>query len=151
MNLNEEPLILRREFGHQVQYVFNAFASAEAISQWFAPHDSIETKVTRYEFVEGGAYRMEFTLPDGISTSLAGNFHSIREPDQLVFSFCWEKPDPHADIDTLVTVDLLAKGGNTEIIISHIKLSDEPMKKRHKEGWLGTLSRLEIYLDKTEI
>ena len=151
MNTEDEPLILRNEFPHPVQHVFNAFASADAIGQWFAPHESIKTNVTEFNFTEGGEYRMEFTLPDGITTSLSGTFQTINSPAHIVFSFCWEKPDPHADINTIVTIDLIEKGEYTEIIISHIKFKDDEMRKRHTDGWQGTLSRLGEYLEKTKI
>ncbi|MDH5180498.1 MAG: SRPBCC domain-containing protein [Gammaproteobacteria bacterium] len=147
MNADKSPLEFRRQYRHQIHHVFNAFATAEAISQWFAPHESIKTNVTQYEFYTGGRYRMEFTLPDGITTSLTGEFHAIDKPAHLAFSFCWEKPDPHADIDTLVSIDLLEDGEYTQLIVSHIKLKGEDMRARHNEGWLGTLSRLDDYLN----
>ena len=144
---SHDAITIHQVFRHPVQQVFRAFSSADAIGQWFAPHESIKTVVTRFEFVEGGAYRMVFTLPDGITTSLRGTFQTIGDPKHLVFSFCWEKPDPHADIETQVTVDLRDIGDSTEIIVSHARLNDDAMRARHTDGWHGTLFRLGVYLD----
>jgi len=150
MNTDAGPLVIRRVYHHNIHRVFNAFSTADAVKQWFAPDDSIRTHVTQYDFCEGGAYRMEFTLSEGIVTSLLGSFQTITEPTHLVFSFCWEKPDPHADIETVVSIDFVSNGETTEIIVSQIKLKDSGMRSRHAEGWLGTLHRLEKYLEMTE-
>lgn len=142
-----QPLVVKREFAYGREQVFKAFANAEALQQWIAPDNSFETKVLEFNFHTGGHYRIEFILPNGVHTSLSGQYKIINQPKQLSFTWCWEKPDPHAGIESLVTVDFHEKHNATEVVISHIKFTNSEMKQRHSTGWLGTLTRLQTWLE----
>lgn len=148
-NIMDNSLCVRQEYNYNRQRVFNAFATAESLDHWFSPHADIKTKVTDFEFRVGGQYRIEFFLPNKTKTSLRGEYQSIDRPNQLSFTWCWEEPDPHAGIDTLVTIDFIDKGTTTELVVSHIKLDGPGMKDRHSAGWSGTLHRLQTWLEQT--
>jgi uncharacterized protein YndB with AHSA1/START domain len=140
------PLVLRHRYAHPRHRVFAAFSSAEALEKWLAPSGSIVTRVLEFSFRVGGHYRIAFTLPDGIQTTLFGEYLLIDEPNKLCFSWRWEAPDPHAGVVSQVTVDYLENGGATELVVTHERLDPPSMKLRHTEGWHGTLVRLASWL-----
>ena len=142
-----EPLIVRRTYAHDRLRVFGAFSTAGALQQWFSPAPDIGNEVVAWDLRVGGSYRITFTLPDGAKTTVRGEFHQIEKPDRLSFTWCWEEPDPHAGIDTLVTIDFFSNNGATDVVISHERLSDREMKDRHSDGWAGALKRLESWLE----
>ncbi|MFV2056065.1 MAG: SRPBCC domain-containing protein [Thiohalomonadales bacterium] len=142
-------LLVRRKFNVGRELVFAAFTDAKALQHWIAPQRDIKTKVIEFNFHIGGRYRFEFLLPDGTLTFLIGEYQIIDPPNKLSFTWCWEKPDPHAGIDSLVTVEFIDNNNMTELVISHVKFETTEMKQRHAEGWSGTLTRLQAWLDKT--
>ncbi len=143
------PLVLRRTYPHDRLRVFDAFASANALEQWFSPSSDVRTDVVEFDFRVRGRYRIAFTLPEGAETSIRGAFIRIQRPIQLCFTWSWEKPDPHAGIDSLVTIDFIDADGSTEVVVSHEKLEGTEMKARHSAGWLGAMQRLQAWLELT--
>ncbi len=143
------PLVVQRTYRHDRLRVFDAFASANALEQWFSPSPDIGTDVVEFDFRVGGRYRIVFAFPDAAETSIRGEFNRIERPIQLCFTWSWEKPDPHAGIDTLVTIDFIDAAGTTEVIVSHEKLEGTEMKARHSAGWLGAMQRLQAWLELT--
>ena len=143
------PLVVRQTYPHDRLRVFDAFASANALEQWFSPSPDIRTDVVEFDFWVGGRYQIVFALPDAAETSIRGEFNRIERPIQLCFTWSWEKPDPHAGIDTLVTIDFIDADGATEVIVSHEKLEGSEMKERHFAGWLGAMQRLQSWLELT--
>ena len=147
---DESSLLIRQIYRHDVQRVFDAFRRAEAVVCWLSPHPDIRPKVIEYDFRVGGRYKIQYALPDGNRTTLAGEFLVIDQAKHLVFDWRWEDPDPHAGIDTLVSVDFIAGENTTEVIVSHTRLDGTGMKQRHSDGWTGTLNRLGVWLESGE-
>ncbi len=143
------PLVVRRTYPHDRLRVFDAFASANALEQWFSPSPDVRTDVVEFDFRVGGRYRIAFTLSKGAETSIRGIFVLIQRPIQLCFTWSWEKPDPHAGIDTLVTIDFIDAVRSTDVVVSHEKLEGTEMKERHSAGWLGAMQRLQSWLELT--
>ena len=129
--------------------VFAAFSSAEALAQWFSPSIDIAIDVQAFEFVPKGQFRLRYTMPDGIQPVVGGVYEVIEEPGQIVFTWMWEAPDPHADIPTRVFVEFIDRGEETEVLLTHDKLPKEA-GERHITGWENTFDRLAPYLSATE-
>ena len=131
--------------------VFAAFSRAEAVSQWFKPSADISIEVLAFEFVEGGSYRLRYSMPDGTRPVLRGTYERIAPPEELMFSWVWEPPDVHADMPTRVHARLLEKDGATEIVITHEKVPSEEVGLRHASGWEGGLDLLERLLSSRDL
>ncbi|MEO9876955.1 MAG: SRPBCC domain-containing protein [Anderseniella sp.] len=122
--------------------VFDAFASADALTEWFAPDAGITLEVIDFDFVPHGTFRLRFTMPDGTRPTVGGQYLVINHPDQIVFSWVWEAPDIHAGIQTQVSVRFIEHGDQTEVTITHDLLPSREACDRHALGWEGTLGRL---------
>lgn len=137
------PIVIEKEYKHSIERVFSAFSQKMAFEQWIAPSDEIETEVLIYDFTVGGQYKVRFTVPGLGSMFLSGEFIGINEPKQICFTWVWAKPDIHADINSLVTVDFFEHEEYTKLVITHENLSTLEATARHAQGWHGALTRLE--------
>ncbi len=139
-------LWVRRVFPHPRDRVFSAFASGEAMQQWFAPGPDIRTQAEAYDFREGGRYAFSFTLPDASTVRLSGAFERIDPPARLTYSWCWEEPDPHAGIESQVSIEFSEVAEGTELVVQHRRLDAPEMVPRHTGGWHDTLGQLDLWL-----
>jgi uncharacterized protein YndB with AHSA1/START domain len=89
-----------------------------------------------------GRYRFRYHQPSGGSDVVTGAFREIAPPRRLAFTWTWEPPDPHAGIETLVTIELAADGDGTLVVVTHEQFPDQGTRDRHQSGWLSTLPRL---------
>lgn len=127
--------------------VFRAFTDPATLARWFSPSSDIGTEVLELDPREGGGYRLRFALPDGGRPVVLGRFLEVRAPERLVFTWTWEPPDPHAGIETEVTVTLAGDGTGTLVYVRHARFPDREVRDRHDEGWAGTLARLAALLE----
>lgn len=128
--------------------MFDAFSRKAAFEQWIAPSDDIATRILLHDFKIGGQYRSEFSIPGAGTLRLRGKYVHIEPSRQICFTWEWEKPDVHAGINSLVTVDFLEQKGNTKLTITHENLSTLQATERHAQGWNGALARLDQLLSK---
>ena len=70
---------------------------------------------------------------------MTGVYQEIDEPDRLVFTMSWEKPDA---AETLVTLQFRARGNGTELLLIHERFPSEPLRDEHERGWTGCLEQL---------
>ncbi len=149
-NSPDSSIVVRRAYAHSRERVFQAFSEPAQLSRWLAPRTDIGAKVAAFDFNVGGQYRIIFAMPDRTTGAITGTYKVIEPPTQLAFTWCWEAPDPHAGIDTLVTANFIARDSGCELVITHTQLYDQPMKTRHGQGWPASLARLSTWLDEKE-
>ena len=143
-------VVARRRFRATRERVFRAFTDAAELSRWFSPSEDIATDIIELDLREGGAYRFGFHVSDGVVDYVLGTFREVSAPRRLVFTWTWAEPDPHAGIETLVTVELLEHGQETEVVVTHERFPNEETRARHEEGWQGTFDRLQKLLGEKE-
>ena len=86
--------------------------------------------------------------PNGEDHTVAGIYREIQSPEKLVFTWAWESgggcggSEGQGSIETLVTVELIKKGSETEVILTHERFPNVESRDKHNEGWTGCLSRL---------
>lgn len=135
-------VVVRRRFRASLETVFGAFTEPEQLARWFSPSDEIATEVVEFDLRVGGSYRFVFRFPGGHENSVLGVFREISRPNRLVYTWTWQAPDPHAGIETLVTVELKEEGSETEVTVTHERFPNQEARKRHDAGWRGAFDRL---------
>lgn len=140
------PVVVRKRYQHSRERVFDAFARARSLEQWFAPAPGIKIHATEFCFELGGRYRLAFTLPSGDEIAVYGEYLALHRPRHLRFTWQWEEPDPHAGIPSVVNVDFVDIDGATEVVVSHEQLNTPPAAERHALGWVAILDRLVRHL-----
>src|SRR4029434_2529626 len=68
----------------------------------------------------------------------------IRAPERLVFTWV-SKYTQHRE--TLVTVELFARGEQTELVLTQVQLPDEEARQGHARGWTSIMAHLATYLE----
>ena len=102
--------------------------------------DSASTKI---DFQVGGKYSISFknkTLEN------FGEFIEIIPNKRIVFSWCQtfgenQKPD------TTVTIDLVAEGSKTKVLLAHTGFVSEELCAGHMQGWTGGLADMASELE----
>lgn len=137
-------LFLKRTLAAPREKVFKAWTDAAEIKKWFAP-GPMQTPIAEIDLRVGGKYRIVMKdLSKDVLYVRTGVYREIRPPEKLVFTWTSEgNPQPG---ETLVTIEFREKGKTTELLLTHEFFSDEESKKRHNEGWIGCLDKLEKVL-----
>ncbi len=60
-----------------------------------------------------------------------------------VYTWTWKSTQER---ESLVTVELRAKDGGTDLTLTHSEFADVAARDAHEKGWNGCLARLERYL-----
>ena len=143
------PLIVRRSIPAPRERVFGAFSDAALLAQWFTPSVEITLDVLVFAFVEGGRFRLRYTMPDGRQPVVGGAYERIERPAEIVVSWTWEPPDPLADIPMRVLFQFAERDGGTEVVIRHERLPSDAACTIHEDGWERSLDSLERFMAET--
>lgn len=135
-------VVARQRYDATPELVFRAFTDPALLTRWFSPGPDIHIEVLGHELRPRGRYRFRYREPDGTVSIVAGEFCEITPPRRLVFTWTWEPPDPHAGVETLVTVDIAAAQTGTLVVVTHERFPDQPSRERHAQGWRATLARM---------
>ena len=92
----------------------------------------------------GGRYRITMEAPDGAQHRATGTYRVIDPPARLVYSWSWE--DRASVTDTLVSLEFIARGDSTEVVLRHELLPSDDERTNHERGWIGCLEKLATIL-----
>lgn len=152
MNVALEPplpqsLEMRRTYAAPPERVFRAWTEAGALASWFCPSEDFTVTVHALEPEVGGLYRVEMRHRSGATHTATGTYHELVPGARLRFTWRWEESP--AMTDTLVTIDLLARGAGTELVLTHEQFQNEGQRVEHGKGWTGCLDRLGQMLERS--
>jgi len=135
-------LRLERTFDATPEEVFDAWTNPEVLRRWWAAAPTWRTPVAEVDLRVGGAYRLSMEDPEtGTTHTVTGEYREVRRPERLQYSWQWEQADGEGHVST-VTVDFLAAGAGTTVVIEHRDLETPESAERHSHGWTGCLENL---------
>jgi uncharacterized protein YndB with AHSA1/START domain len=135
-------LVLRRTFPASRERVFRAWVEADALRRWFNPMP-LKLESAAVDARVGGEFRLDLVSPAGERTSISGRYIEIAPPTKLVFT--WVSVTTNYQ-DTLVTVEFIERGAQTDVILTHERLTDESIFQMHLAGWAACIEQLEFVL-----
>lgn len=136
---------VRRWYDAPPELVFRAMVDPSTVPRWLCPSAEIRLDVLEIDLRVGGAYRFSYVDKDGRSRSVVhGRYLIIEAPQRLAFTWTWEPPDPDAGVETLVTLDVSARNGGTEVTVTHAHMPGEHKTRAHRAGWTACLEALEL-------
>jgi len=114
--------------------VFAAWTDASWLARWMSPvgHARVDADPR-----PGGRLHVVM-VGDGREIEHIGEFVEVKAPHRL--SFTWSSPSTGSE-PSLVTVDLVAVDGGTELTLRHERLPDGAAAS-HRGGWGSMLERL---------
>ena len=140
---HKPSLTLVRRFKASPEKVWRALTQPEALKQWMAPTDDFLVPVAATDLRVGGRYHIVMKSPDGEEHDVSGTYRTLEPNRKLVYTWAW-KSTPERE--SLVTIELRAAGGGTELTLKHERFADEEARDKHQHGWTGCLARLEKFV-----
>ena len=130
-------VVVRRTIAATAEELFDAWLDPQAMAIWMRP-GSIQTTTARVDARVGGHY--EIVMQSATETyPHTGVYRVIDRPRRLVFTWISRGTEQR---ESLVSVDFLARGAATEVVVTHEQLP-EGARPSHNEGWTSALQRLE--------
>jgi uncharacterized protein YndB with AHSA1/START domain len=134
-------LTINRTFAASRARVFAAWTDVEILRQWFPPEGRLTD--VRWDPREGETFRISMIVPNGEEWAVRGVFSEVRAPERLAFTFRWEEDDPTQERDTFITVELLDRERETEMIFTHEGFRDEASRDNHRGGWTMSFDNID--------
>ncbi len=147
-------LEIRRTFAAPREKVFAAWTQHEQLEKWMCRDVAAHTVIHhRQDIRTGGRYVIEVRdLAKGEVYWGQGEYLEVTPPERVRFTWKWTKDGPDGENmhpgseQTEVTVEFLARGTSTELVLTHSGFGDEKMRKEHDGGWNGCFDLLEAVL-----
>ncbi len=130
-------VVVRRTIAAPAEELFDAWLDPAAMAIWMRP-GSIHTTVATVDASVGGRY--EIVMRNDTDTyPHTGVYRVINRPRQLAFTWISRGTEQR---ESLVTVDFIARGAATEVVVTHAQLPDGAAPS-HTDGWTAALTRLD--------
>ena len=131
-------VVVRRTIAASAEDLFDAWLDPVALAIWLRPGSGIHATVSKVDARVGGRFEINMRADSGVIPH-SGEYRVIDRPRKLVFT--WFSPHT-GERDSLVTVDFLPRGKQTEIIVTHEQLP-ENKREAHNGGWTRALEKLD--------
>lgn len=130
---NSYRMSVRRRLPAPREVVYEAWIDPQGIREWMCPGD-VQSAHAELDVRVGGSYRIVMKAKERDHVH-SGVYQVVEPPSKLVFTWTQE-----GNIgETLVTVEFLAHGNETELVLTHERFSQSDTAKRYENGW-GTIS-----------
>ena len=118
--------------------VYRAWTDPATMARWMSPFGRAEVTA---DVRPGGGLRVAMVEGD-VRIEHTGEFRELDPPRRL--SFTWRSPYTGTE-PSVVTVELIDRGGSTHLILTHERLPDEVVAS-HEGGWRSMVERLAALL-----
>ena len=132
---------LQRLLPASPQEVFDAWLDPESLRQWFCP-GTVSLASVDLDVRVGGHFRIVMR-DDNKDLVHTGTYREIAPPRRLVFT--WRSSGTY-DQETLVTVELHARGEMTELELTHTLFPDRTTASNHEHGWQSIVEKFACHL-----
>jgi uncharacterized protein YndB with AHSA1/START domain len=138
---NDVRLTVRKIFHAPREKVFAAWTDPHLLKQWWGS-PGYTTPIAEIDLRVGGHWRLGMKPPDrDVVHICTGEFTEVKSPEKLVYTWRWEGGESASR--TVVSVEFIDHGTDTELILIHSGFADEKDKGMHNEGWSDVLQNLE--------
>ena len=136
-----DRLVIRKVIPASREEVFAAWIDPESIRDWMCPGDTV-TAEARLDPRVGGSYRIVMKSPTR-EYNHTGEYLVVEPPAKLVFTWV---SNSTGNQPTLVTVELFARGGACELVLTHERFTNAEDARRHEGGWGQIVDKLTAHL-----
>ena len=134
-------LTIKRRFNAPPEKVYAAWADPKKLVHWMGPASTLRAEA-ECDLRVGGRYHIKMVMADD-EHDVSGVYREIVPNEKLVFTWAW-KTTPERE--SLVTVTFKRDGDGTVMTLLHEQFFDEKARDGHRQGWTGTMDKLEKYL-----
>jgi uncharacterized protein YndB with AHSA1/START domain len=129
----ETTLHVRRVLDAPRERVFRAWTDPAWIAQWWGPPDGVQE--IEVDLRVGGAYRYTVKPPNGHAWHLVGTYEAVEPPKKLVYTWRFTNTERDYGSATLVTVEFIDRGNQTEVVVTHERFENADSRAAHSDGW----------------
>jgi uncharacterized protein YndB with AHSA1/START domain len=137
-------LEVRRTIRAPQQRVFDAWTKADELKRWHAP-GPLTVSLAEIDLRVGGSYRIHMRAPDGKEHRVTGVYREVDPPRRVVYTWTWE--DTSDVQNSVVTLEFIARGDSTEVILRHEGFDSTKQRDSHESGWTSILDKLASHFD----
>lgn len=134
----ETELVIVRTFDAPRELVWRAWNDPVLARQW-GPK-GFTTPEREFDARPGGRWHARMISPEGREYRQHGTVREVVPPERMSFTFIW---DDTPDIEMLVTVTFVERGGKTEMTFRQAGFSSIASRDGHEVGWTEAFDRLE--------
>jgi uncharacterized protein YndB with AHSA1/START domain len=133
--LQSESLLLTRFYPVPPEAVWRAWTTPDALRVWFGQAES-PVWAAEMDVRAGGSYRLVLRESGGLRYTVHGTYREVTPPRRLVFT--WEQRGSPFEGESLITLELCALRGGTELSFA----LDPVFDPRSPDAWRGDFKRL---------
>jgi uncharacterized protein YndB with AHSA1/START domain len=136
-------VVVRRRMPAPRDVVFEAWIDPKGIHEWMCPGDVVSAEAV-LDVRVGGSFRivMKSREREHVHT---GTYQVVEPPSKLVFT--WSAAETPGEI-TLVTVELVPLGDESELVLTHERFPKADVAKRYEGGWGTIADKFAAYLSR---
>jgi len=128
-------IVVRRRIQAPRNVVYEAWTDPQGLREWMCPGDVVSAEAV-LDLRVGGSFRITMRSKERVHEHV-GTYQVVEPPAKL--SFTWSGVD-HPEEITLVTVEFLDHGDESELVITHERFTKADVAERYEMGW-GTIAR----------
>jgi uncharacterized protein YndB with AHSA1/START domain len=151
---DDATLVLRRMLKATPELAFEAWTSPEHIKQWMRPDPGMVVPFASTDLRVGGKFRIQMKMADGEFFTAVGEFREVKAPERLVYTWDFEKDgsgEEFGEVEgktSLITVEFLQRGEQTEFILTHTRFATVESRDSHAGGWDNIAGSFARFLEK---
>lgn len=134
-------IVVRRRMPAPREVVYQAWIDPEGLREWMCPGDIVSAEAV-LDVRVGGSFRIVMKSKDRVHEH-TGSYQVVDPPAKLAFT--WSAVENPGEI-TLVTVEFLAQGKESELVITHEGFTKSDVAERYEMGWGTIANKFAAYL-----
>lgn len=134
-------IVARRRMPAPREIVYEAWTDPDGIRQWMCPGDVVSAEAV-LDVRVGGSFRITMRAKDRVHEH-TGTYQIVDPPAKLAFT--WSGLENPTEI-TLVTVEFLARGDESDLVIKHERFTKAEVAQRYENGWGTIAEKFAAYL-----
>ena len=134
-------VVVRRRMPAPREIVYESWIDPEGLREWMCPGDVVSAEAS-LDVRVGGSFRIVMRSKDRVHQHV-GTYQTVEPPSKLVFT--WSGLENPSEI-TLVTVEFLAHGDESELVITHEQFTKADVAERYEMGWGTIAGKFAAYL-----
>jgi uncharacterized protein YndB with AHSA1/START domain len=133
------PIVqIRRRVKARAEHIFDLWTKPDLMVRWMSPFPGEVDCKASCDLRPGGAFSLVMSSTQA-SRDVSGTYVEIDRPHKLVFT--WTGPLTN-NVNTLVTVELIPRGDETDLVLTHERLPTAAIHEGHTRGWGNILDHL---------
>ena len=132
---------VEKRFEKPCDKVFHAWTDPDALTRWWCPEGWTPAEI-EIDLRVGGDYRIGMRRAAGGAPVYAcGTFLEVVRPQKLTYTWRWENAFERMP-PTRVTVQFVADGAATILVLTHGRIPDAAVCLQHRSGWVAAMERV---------